>query len=111
MWIWLEQKHLNVIQTSCCLDPDVSCVLLSDYDNIIYELQGIEDAFIHFQLFGILDYLESPRKRPKNHSIIFVSSERSFFREIKLKQIRMLFMFYLKHFFFFVFYLFMKAIT
>ena len=39
MWIWLEQKHLNVIQTSCCLDPDVSCVLLSDYDNIIYELQ------------------------------------------------------------------------
>lgn len=39
------------------------------------------------------------QKRPKNHSIIFVSSERSFFREIKLKQIRMLFMFYLKHFF------------
>lgn len=109
VWIWLEQKHLNVTQTSCYLDPDVSCVLLSDSDNIIYELQGNEDAFIHSQLFGILDYLESPRRGPKDQSIISVSSERSFFREIKLKQIRMLSMFYLKHFF--VFYLFTKAIT
>ena len=92
---------MTVTQANCYLDPDVSYIFLSDYDNITYELQGNEDAFIHPQLCGVLDYLESPRKGPKDQGITFVSSERSFFREIKLKQIRMLTMFYLKHFFFF----------
>lgn len=49
----LEQKHLNVIQTSCCLDPDVSCVLLSDYDNIIYDYKGLAVPSFTFS------YLES----------------------------------------------------
>ena len=62
MWIWLEHKHFNVTLTSCHLDPDISCVLLSSYNNIICQLQGNEDTLIHSQYLESQIYLKVPKR-------------------------------------------------